>query len=74
MELENSYVATTDVHPFNPVHDSVIDDSDGSVRSTPVMKSVNGIVTIPINGPLVESQNIFEVHNTGTQTENLAFH
>ena len=37
-------------------------------------KSVNDIVTIPINGPLVESKNIFEVHNTGTQTESLAAH
>ena len=40
--------------------------------STLVAKSVNGIVKIPINGSLVESKNIFEVHNTGTQTEDFA--
>ena len=46
-----------------------------TTRSGPlVVKSVNGIVTIPVNGPLVEAQNIFEVHNTGTQTEDLNSH
>ena len=30
-------------------------------------------MTIHINAPLVESKNIFEVHSTGTQTEDLAF-
>ena len=74
VELDYLYDATTDVHSFRLVLDSVIDDSDDSVRWTLVVKSVNGIVTIPINGPLVESQNIFEVHNTGTQTESPAFH
>ena len=68
------YDATSDVHTINPVHYGVIDVSDNLVRSTLVVKSVGGIVTIPINGPLVESKSIFEVHNTGTQTENFAFH
>ena len=51
-----------------------IDDIDDSVRSTLVVKSMNGIVTIPINGLSVESKCIFEVHNTVAQTEELAFH
>ena len=74
VDLEYSYDATSDVHTINPVHAGVIDESDDFVRSTLVVKSVNGIVTIPINCLLAESKNIFEVHNTGTQTEDHAFH
>ena len=74
MDLEYSYDATSDVHSFNPNHDGIIEAVDDSVRSTLVVKSVNGIVTIPINGPLVESKNIFELHNAETQTDELAVH
>ena len=71
MDLEYSYDATTDVHSFNPSHDDVIEEVDGSVKSTLVVKNVNGIVTIPINSPLVESKTIFELHNAETQTDEL---
>ena len=74
MDLEYSHDATSDVHTINPVHDGVIDDSADVVRPTLAVKSVNAIVTIPIDVPLVEFKNIFEVHNTGTQTKDFAFH
>ena len=73
-DLEYSHGATSDVHTINPVHDGVIDVSDDLVRPMLVAKSVGGIGTIPFNGPLVESKNVFEVHNTGTRTESLVFH
>ena len=74
VDLEYSYDATSDVHYFNPNSDGVTEIVDGSVRSTLVVKSMNGIVTIPINGSLVESKNIFELHNAKTQTDELEVH
>ena len=74
MDLEYSYDATSDVHSFSPNHGGVIEAVDDFVRSTLVVKSVNGIVAIPINGPLVESKNVLELHNAETQTEDLAYH
>ena len=69
--LEYSPDATSDVHTINPVHGGVIDDSDEFVKLALVVKSVNGIVTIPINFPLLESKNIFEVHNAGPRRKTL---
>ena len=74
MGLEYLYDATADVHSFIPNNDGVIEDVDGHVRSTLVVKSVNVIVAIPINGPLVECKNISELHNAETQTDELAVH
>ena len=62
------------MHSFSPNHDGVIEAVDDSVRSTLAVKSVNDIVTIPINGPLVESKNISEMHRAEPQTDELAVH
>ena len=59
---------------LNSNSDGVIEEVDDHVRSTLVVKSVNGIVTIPINDPLVESKSIFELHNAENQTDELAAH
>ena len=73
-QVDYSDDATSDVHSFNPNCDGVTEVVDGSVRSTLVVKSINDIVTIPINGPRVESKNIFEMHNAETQTDELVVH
>ena len=71
---EYSYASVHDLPTFHPVLDGVVEDGDESIKSTLVVKSVGGIITIPISGPLDESEDIFEVHNIGTQTESLATH
>ena len=44
-----SYDAKNDIHSFNPVYDGVIEEVvDGSVKSTLVVKTENGIRTVPI--------------------------
>lgn len=74
MDHEYSYDAASDVHTINPVHDSVIDVDNDLAKSTLVVKTDDGSMTIPIKSPFAEFQHIFEVHNIGTQTDGLAFH
>ena len=63
-----SYDAESDIHSFKPVYDGVIEEAfDGSVKSTLVVKTDNGIRTIPIYSPAEESKDIFELCNTETQ-------
>ena len=62
------------MHSFNPRYDGVVEDVDCSVNATLVVKTDTGPRTVPINVPLEESENIFELHNAATQTDELAMH
>ena len=70
-----SYDAESDIHCFNTVYDGVIEEVfDGSVKSTLVEKSENGIRPVPIYTPTEESEGTFEVCDAETQTGELAMH
>ena len=60
VDLGYSYDAESDIHSFNPVCDGVIEEVvDGSMNSTLVVKTVNGIRTVPIYTLAEESKGIF---------------
>ena len=64
-----------DIHSFNLVYDGVIEEVvDGSMKSTLVVKTENGIRMVPIYIPAEESEGIFEVCNAETQDGELAMH
>ena len=66
MDLGYSYDAESDIHSFNPVCGGVIEEVvDGSMKSTLVVKTENGIRTVPIYTPAEESQGIFRVVQRG---------
>ena len=49
---EYSYDAKNDIHSFNPVYNGVIEEVvDGSVKSILVVKTENGIRTVPSTPP-----------------------
>ena len=57
MESGYSYDADNDIHSFSPIYDGVIEEVvDGSVKSTLVAKTENGIRTVPILTPAEESR------------------
>ena len=75
MDVGYSYDAESDIHSFNPVYDDVIEEVvDGSMKATSVVKTENGIRTVPIYTPVEESKDIFELCNAETQTDELAMH
>jgi hypothetical protein len=72
---EYSYDAKNDIHSFNPVHNGVIEEVvDGSVKSTLVVKTENGIRTVPIYTPPEEFENTCELCDAETQTDELEMH
>ena len=72
---EYSYDAQNDIHSFNPVYDGVIEEVvDGSVKSTLVVKTDNGIRTVPIYTPPSELENTCELCDAETQTDELEMH
>ena len=75
VDLEYSFDEKSDIHSFNPVYDGVIEEVfDGSVKSMLVVKTENGIRTVPIYTPPEEFESTFEVCDAGTQTGELEMH
>ena len=57
---EYSYDAKNDIHSFNPVYNGVIEEVvDSSVKSTLVVRTENGITTVPIYTPPEEFESTF---------------
>ena len=69
VERTYEYDEVLDVHTFHPSYEYVVDDGSTLNKSTLVVKSVGGLMTIPMHSPLEESENIVEVYNLKTGGE-----
>ena len=73
--MEYSYDEHSDIHTFSPFHDGVLEEVvDGSVKSTLVVKTENGIRTVPIYISPEEFENTCESRDAETQTDELEMH
>ena len=75
-ELEYSYAPVADVHSFNSLNTFIERPKRGrsTERSTIIMRNEKGITTFPVYNPVKGVDNIVELHNAETQTEELLMH